>query len=113
MISGSYDQPNPQVQVVVLPGRIEARAKAPLDASFADIRIIVDGKSPIPMDALKGEKVAAFEAGAATLIEQFIKGRALTLQLRFWPTWPQTGVKTIEFSLNGFTKAQREMSACG
>lgn len=101
-----------QVQVAVHAEHINVRAKAPLDASFGDIHLAVDGGSPMVMTALSADKVATFESASAALMEQFKSGRVLSLQLRFWPAWPQTGPRSVEFSLMGFTKAHREMIAC-
>lgn len=102
-----------QVQVAVRAGRIDVHAKAPIDASFGDIHLAVDGGSPMVMTALSADKIATFESASAPLMEKFKSGRVLSLQLRFWPAWPQTGPRSVEFSLMGFTKAHREMVACG
>jgi len=34
------------------------------------------------------------------------------VQLRFWPTWPETGTHSVSFSLMGFTKAHGEAAKC-
>lgn len=83
-----------------------------IDAEFGDLGISVDGKDMVNADSVIRETNVVFEAGVQTLIEQFIAGRSATLQLRFWPTWPSTGPKTVEFSLIGFTKAYRQMNNC-
>ena len=101
-----------QVQVIVSTGKVEARSKAPLDNGSLDISIKVDDKDQIKPDGIKGEKIAGFDTASALLVEQFIKGKSLRLQMRFWPTWPQTGVHVAEFTLIGFTKAHNEFLKC-
>jgi hypothetical protein len=66
----------------------------------------------ILVDSVVRDTNVVFETGALTLVEQFIAGSNATLQLRFWPTWPSTGPKTVEFSLIGFTKAHNQMKEC-
>ncbi len=83
-----------------------------IDAEFGDLGISVDGKDMIMIDSVVRETNVVFESEVATLVDQFIAGRNAKLQLRFWPTWPSTGPKTVEFSLMGFTKAHTQMKEC-
>lgn len=83
-----------------------------IDAEFGDLGISVDGKDLVSADSVVRETNVVFESGLKTLVEQFTAGRTATLQLRFWPTWPTTGPKTVEFSLIGFTKAYKDMANC-
>lgn len=83
-----------------------------IDAEFDDLGISVDGREMVKADSVVREKNVVFESGLPTLVEQFIAGRTATLQLRFWPTWPTTGPKTVDFSLIGFTSAYRQMETC-
>ena len=83
-----------------------------IDAEFGDLGISVDGKAMVSADSVVRETNVIFESGVQTLVEQFIAGRNATLQLRFWPTWPTTGPKTVDFSLIGFTKAYKQMAEC-
>ncbi len=83
-----------------------------IDAEFGDLGISVDGKDMVNADSVVRETNVVFESGLQTLVEQFIAGRTATLQLRFWPTWPTTGPKTVEFSLIGFTRAYKDMANC-
>jgi hypothetical protein len=83
-----------------------------LDATFADIGLIVDQEPFIPVDRLAGTKTAQFDAKYGRLIELFKAGARLRVQLRFWPEWPTTGMHSAIFSLIGFTKAYGELAAC-
>lgn len=83
-----------------------------IDASFDDISLKVDAKEPIPMDGVQADTQVLFEKSIATIIEQFIPGLKVDISLRFWPTWPTTGVKTATFSLIGFTAAYEQLPAC-
>jgi len=97
--------------------RLDARSlhvttNSKIDAEFGDLGISVDGKDMVNADSVVRETNVMFESGLQALVEQFIAGRTATLQLRFWPTWPTTGPKTVEFSLIGFTKAYKDMANC-
>ena len=83
-----------------------------IDPEFDDLGITVDDKDMIVIDSVVRETNVVFETKVDALVEQFIAGRNAKLQLRFWPTWPSTGPKTVEFSLMGFTKAHNQMKAC-
>jgi hypothetical protein len=91
---------------------ILVQTAAPLDVSFADIGMQVDKQALMPMDTVSERKTALFTTQYATLIEQFKRGNAVRVQLRFWPTWPVTGTHDVTFSLLGFTKAYTNMLAC-
>jgi hypothetical protein len=92
--------------------RLYVTTNSNIDAEFGDLGISVDGKDMILVDSVVRDTNVVFETGALTLVEQFIAGSNATLQLRFWPTWPSTGPKTVEFSLIGFTKAHNQMKEC-
>jgi hypothetical protein len=83
-----------------------------LDASFNDIGLTVDDHETISMDRLADPRTAVFESRYATVVEQFKRGRQVLLQLRFWPTWPATGVQSAPVSLIGFTRAYAGRDEC-
>jgi len=82
------------------------------DPGFSDIGIAVDGEAMVPMDRLADPRTAAFESQYAALVEQFKRGLRARLQLRFWPTWPPTGVHSATVSLIGFTRAWERLNEC-
>jgi hypothetical protein len=83
-----------------------------LDASFADIGLVVDQDPLVPPDRLVGKKTALFDTKHGHLVERFKAGARLRVQLRFWPEWPATGTHSANFSLIGFTKAYGELAGC-
>ena len=85
---------------------------APFDGASGDIGLAVDDEAFINMDRLGADKVALFDSKFDRLIEQFKAGKEARVQMRFWPTWPVTGAHTATFSLIGFTRAYRQLSAC-
>jgi hypothetical protein len=84
------------------------------DAGFNDIRIVVDEQEQemFPMDRLADPRTAVFESRYAALVEQFKRGLRARVQLRFWPTWPETGTHSSTFSLIGFTRAHAQLGEC-
>jgi hypothetical protein len=87
--------------------------KSNIDVSKGDVGLVVDKHEFIKMDRLKLEQTVVFDKQIAEIVEQFKKGLRVTLTLRFWPTYPSTGAKTVTFSLIGFTKAHGELGSCG
>jgi hypothetical protein len=83
-----------------------------LDAAFNDIGVFVDRQEMIPADRLADPRTAVFESRYGTLVDQFKRGLNARVQLRFWPTWPTTGVHSASFSLIGFTRAYARLDEC-
>lgn len=83
-----------------------------LDAGFKDIGIVVDEQGMVPMDRLGDPRSAVFESRYGTLVDQFKRGARARIQLRFWPTWPETGTHSAMLSLMGFTRAYARLEDC-
>ena len=93
-------------------GEIRVVTDSPLDSSFSDIGIVVDRKAFVKVEAIRDRKEALFKKAYEQLLQQFIEGSRAVVRLRFWPTWPATGIQTVSFSLIGFSKAHAQMRAC-
>lgn len=72
----------------------------------------IDGGALIPASDLDHDTNLVFMENIDVIAEQFIAGNNAELQLYFWPTWPDTGPKTVRFSLLGFTRAYRQKETC-
>ena len=88
------------------------RTESNIDFGFNDVGLAVDGKDFIPADAVIDEKDVLFSSEAEAVIEQFIRGRSVTVYLRFWPSYPATQRYEARFSLMGFTRAYHDYQAC-
>lgn len=91
--------------------QLTVKTKSAIDTEFKDIGLKVDDQPFHPFDELSGKNDVVFNKDVDSLIKAFIHGQKVYITLRFWPTWPTTGVKTAEFSLIGFTKAY-EAAGC-
>jgi hypothetical protein len=91
---------------------LQVATRSNIDPSKDDISAQVDKKEPIKMDKVYLDQNAIFEREIATIIKQFKEGLRATFTLRFWPTYPDTGQKTVTFSLIGFTKAYGDLPDC-
>lgn len=77
-----------------------------LDASFTDLRLVVDKEPPVHSTTVTHHKMLlVFDQELPKLIEQFRAGKQATVYLRFWPTWPATQSFPVSFNLAGFSKA--------
>lgn len=92
--------------------KVSISSPSVFDAGFNDIRIVVDEQVIVPMDRLADPRTAVFESRYGTLVEQFKRGLRARVQLRFWPTWPATGIHSATFSLIGFTRAHAQLAEC-
>jgi len=88
------------------------RTESNIDFGFDDVGLAVDGKDFIPADAVIDEKDVLFSSDAEAVIAQFIRGRSVTVYLRFWPSYPATQRYDARFSLMGFTRAYNDYRTC-
>jgi hypothetical protein len=101
-----------RLRLSIADGAVRVRTESNIDLGFADVGLAVDGKAFIPADAVVDEKDVLFNSAATVVIDQFIRGRVVTLYLRFWPTYPATQRYEARFSLAGFTRAYNDYQAC-
>ena len=101
-----------RLRLSVADGVLRVRTESNIDFSFNDVGLEVDDRGFIPADAVVDEKDVLFSSGMEALIDQFIHGRAATLYLRFWPTYPATQRYTARISLIGFTRGYSDFQAC-
>ena len=99
-------------QIIVDSNTVIVKTESELDPGFSDIGMKVGNRDLIPMDKVSKKNQAVFESNYAKIVEQFKEGREVTVWLRFWPTWPVTGVHSVSFSLIGFIKAHAEGMKC-
>jgi hypothetical protein len=103
---------NTTVRVRVDGKAVRVSSPSVFDAGFSDIGIAVDEEPLVPMDRLADPRTAVFESQYDTLLQQFKRGLDARLQLRFWPTWPETGTHSATVSLIGFTRAHARLEQC-
>jgi hypothetical protein len=84
-----------------------------VDVAGSDVGVRVDKYELIQPDSIYMEQNVVFKKDISKIIEQFKEGRRATFTLKFWPTYPDTGVKMATFSLIGFTKAYDNLPDCG
>lgn len=87
-------------------------ANSNFDFNTVPLGLTVDGGKFIVADHIEKDTRLVFEKDIAEISKQFISGNRARLRLRFWPTWPETGDKFVEFSLKGFSRAFARLSLC-
>lgn len=80
-----------------------------IDDTLNDLTVVVDEFEPIPIDEVIAAKHLRLRDRTEEIIQQFRAGTDVRINLRFWPSWPSTGIKTASFSLIGFTKAYNSL----
>lgn len=83
-----------------------------IDTGLAGNGIAVDGGPLTPFSRLEGLMTVVIDQDTERLVEEFRRGRRVEVRLHFWPGWPITGIKTVEFSLMGFTRASTLRTRC-
>jgi hypothetical protein len=108
-LSDGYQTTSAQLRVT--PTEVRIVSDSTFDDGKHDLLIEVDKNEMVKADGLDGGKAVVFKNGASSLITQFKAGLRARVQMRFWPTWPETGTHSVVVSLIGFTKAWDEMQA--
>lgn len=101
-----------RLRLSVANGELRVKTESNIDVSFNDVGLAVDGKEFIAADGVADEKQVLFQSSADAIIEQFIRGRSVTVYLRFWPSYPATQRYQARFSLIGFTRAYNDYKIC-
>lgn len=72
----------------------------------------VDDKAVNVAATVEAATNVLFSGDIDAAAQGFVRGGEAQLLLRFWPTWPITGTKTIRYSLKGFTAAWKDYAQC-
>lgn len=91
---------------------LQVATRSNIDPSKDDISVQVDKKEPIKIDKVNLDQNTIIKREIATIIKQFTEGLRATFRLRFRPTYPDTGQKTVTFNLIGLTKAYGDLPDC-
>lgn len=89
-----------------------AKTESHLDLSYAKTGLKIDTHSKYKIDRIKKQNTAIIESKMNALKKDLLAGRHARLTVGFWPTWPKSGTRNIEFSLIGFGKAYRQFKIC-
>jgi hypothetical protein len=94
--------------------RVDARlvqvdTESDIDLSFADVGLRVDDGNLLRPDTVHAQQDLVFLKNAARFNKSLRQGRALYVDLRFWPTWPSQGRRTIRFNLDDLAPALAQL----
>lgn len=104
VISAGHDDTTP-VTLVFNGSSLLVVTQSDLDASFADLQLVIDKNPPIRSEKTARKTILIFDQNLPDLIRQLREGRQATVYLRFWPTWPVTQLFPVNFGLAGFSKS--------
>jgi len=109
-ISDGYQQT--QIQLRLDESGLKVLTKSNIDISQPAMGLSVDGGKLIAWTRLEKDTNLVFTENISEITEMFIAGNSVEVRLNFWPTWPDTGQKTVRFSLLGFARAYRNKQEC-
>jgi hypothetical protein len=99
------------VWVRVDPHLIHVVTESDIDLSFHDVGLRVDDGGLTPPDAVQALQNLVFARNAAPYIKTLQQGKTLSVDLRFWPTWPSQGRRTVTFDIDGLAPALARLVA--
>ena len=116
LISKTYTiedgQTTTPVQLIYNGEKLLAKTKSDIDMTYPNIGLQVDTHDQHKITRVYNKNIAVFADTDHSIHQQFIDGHRARLTLGFWPTWPQTHSRTINFSLIGYTKAHTLFKKC-
>ncbi|MCK5120407.1 MAG: hypothetical protein KAQ91_00415, partial [Methylococcales bacterium] len=74
--------------------------------------IFIDQNAPLPLEQLFGDSSILIKQNTKIITTQLLQGNELSIKLGFWPTWPKSETRRIDFSLTDFDKAYQSFLAC-
>jgi hypothetical protein len=96
--------------------RVDARlvqvdTESDIDLSFGDAGLRVDDGNLLRPDTVHAQQDLVFLKGAVRFNKLLRQGRVLYVDLRFWPTWPSQGRRTVRYDLDGVAPAFARLPA--
>ncbi|NOR68103.1 MAG: hypothetical protein GQ532_00125 [Methylomarinum sp.] len=88
------------------------KTNSTIDMSYPDIGIFIDQNAPLPLEQLFGDSSILIKQNTKIITTQLLQGNELSIKLGFWPTWPKSETRRIDFSLTDFDKAYQSFLAC-
>lgn len=88
------------------------KTNSTIDMSYPDIGIFIDQNAPLPLEQLFGDSSILIQKNTKIITAQLLQGTELSIKLGFWPTWPKSETRRIDFSLTDFDKAYQSFLAC-
>ncbi len=89
------------VRVRVDARQVQVDTESDIDLSFGDVGLRVDDGDRLRPDMVHAQQDLVVLKGAVQFNESLRRGRTLYVDLRFWPTWPSRGRRTVKFELDG------------
>jgi len=90
---------------------VQVVTESDIDLGFRDVGLRVDDGGLLRPDTVHAQQGLIFLKDAARHIESMRQGRTLYVDLRFWPTWPSRGRRTVEFDLDGLAPVLARLPA--
>ena len=100
------------VQLIYNGKNVFAKTKSDIDMSYPNIGLQIDTHELHKISRVHKNNIVVFENADDSIHQQFINGRNAHLALGFWPTWPQTHTRIIDFSLMGYTETYKQFLKC-
>jgi len=106
---GQTDTP---VKLIFNGKQVYATTKSDIDISYPEIGLTIDKHDAHQFSKVHKNNIAIFASTAESIHKEFIAGKNAKLALGFWPTWPKTQTRIINFDLIGYTKAHQQFEEC-
>ena len=91
---------------------IQIKTDSNIDLSYPEVGIHVDTQVAHQIMHLTTTNTATVNEHYRELINQLLNGQQVTIKLGFWPTWPITKTRSIQYDLEGFNSAYQMLQTC-
>jgi hypothetical protein len=84
---------------------VQVVTESDIDVGFGDVGLRIDDGPLARPDAVQVQQNLLYTRTAARLIAALPPAAYLNVDLRFWPTWPSHGRRSVAFALDGIATA--------
>ncbi len=101
-----------QISLQLTANTLLIKTKSSIDLTYPDIGLFIDQNKPFPLENIYKETSILIKKNIEQITSQLRNGEQLTVKLGFWPTWPKTETRSIDFSISDFNEAYQSFLAC-
>lgn len=109
-IFDGYEKTN--VQIYIAADGVYVRTDSNVDLSYPETGLRVDQGRLRPFDRVIKKNHVALTSDLGSVFANLGSAREVTVRLGFWPTWPVTSTREINFRLEHFADAIQALRAC-
>ena len=100
------------ISLVISPNMILIPTKSNVDLSYDNSQLSLDSGISVALEAVQKETNVTIEKQYLTVINSLKAAKLATIEIGFWPSWPQTHTYKVDIPVTGFSTAYQAWQDC-